>query len=725
MMQKKNRYRLLILSLLTSAFVGCLRQEASQTQGIIDRDDSTPLDQAPDWLLTLKEGRSGEYCTAFAATPWQIVTAAHCVYQKNLSDIRIAPSQGKEFGVKSVRYKKGYDIAIIEPSEPYLYATTLDYASSDPGPLDRFSVVWKSASRTKWSLSNVGSVQKTADERIVFHSLDTLPGASGAPIVSQNKDGRLRIFALHVGFQSDAKQNVGVKLDSHFLNDLTSDGKPLIALSYQPEEQKVSCFVNIGRSVQGAMMRLVVPCTPEATRNPNPRPVGGGNNPDRIDPESPWEPVLEPVTEDGPVDPPGGGEPSGTPGEPSTGGGNSDSPADWPFEPFPFDPSNNPSNGGSHEAESVLGDGIGTGEGCFGCAVSNSDLGTSMEETPEVDCKGADVQKGAFLASGEGINPSKERKKELNESIQGKTTLAQKAEFDKQKTKAKGSIAANSGTSDSKPKQKGQETQTGAASGKRSGQGQGRTQESPISRIGGNFGDLGLAVGQAAEKFVGYLKGELDKLALSLGSLPPSADKQKKERAAAIVRSSIKRAEENYKEGRYAEGNEKVRLAIKGLGIATHNSDTLDNDNLIWPFKDGKGVVTSKVNPARVHPVLGTTRPHNGTDFGMPAGSAIQSVSNGVVVRSYSHKQFGNSVVVAANIAGKNVLIKYAHLTKRNVASGDTVKSGDDIGTLGSTGSMCDGPHLHLEIREVEDFETWEAYEFSGPVLDPEELIQE
>ena len=41
----------------------------------------------------------------------------------------------------------------------------------------------------------------------------------------------------------------------------------------------------------------------------------------------------------------------------------------------------------------------------------------------------------------------------------------------------------------------------------------------------------------------------------------------------------------------------------------------------------------------------------------------------------------------------------YAHLSKIAISNYDSVKKGDIIGYVGSTG-MATGPHLHFEIRK-------------------------
>ena len=40
----------------------------------------------------------------------------------------------------------------------------------------------------------------------------------------------------------------------------------------------------------------------------------------------------------------------------------------------------------------------------------------------------------------------------------------------------------------------------------------------------------------------------------------------------------------------------------------------------------------------------------------------------------------------------------YAHLSKRQVETGDTVRRGEMIGKVGDTGRTT-GPHLHYEVR--------------------------
>jgi murein DD-endopeptidase MepM/ murein hydrolase activator NlpD len=71
------------------------------------------------------------------------------------------------------------------------------------------------------------------------------------------------------------------------------------------------------------------------------------------------------------------------------------------------------------------------------------------------------------------------------------------------------------------------------------------------------------------------------------------------------------------------------------------------------------------------------------------------SVADGVVTESSYQGAYGNMVVIQHNASQSTV---YAHLSRMNVRKGQTIKQGDNIGAVGSTG-MSTGPHLHFEFR--------------------------
>lgn len=86
---------------------------------------------------------------------------------------------------------------------------------------------------------------------------------------------------------------------------------------------------------------------------------------------------------------------------------------------------------------------------------------------------------------------------------------------------------------------------------------------------------------------------------------------------------------------------------------------------------------------------------HYGTDIaGMPTGSTIMSIYDGIVVYSGYHGSYGNFII----IDHKNGYVSYyAHLSVSEVVTGDSVVKGQRIGGMGTTGNST-GVHLHLEI---------------------------
>lgn len=106
--------------------------------------------------------------------------------------------------------------------------------------------------------------------------------------------------------------------------------------------------------------------------------------------------------------------------------------------------------------------------------------------------------------------------------------------------------------------------------------------------------------------------------------------------------------------------------------------------------------VTSSFSNKRKHPVLGYTRAHKGVDFRASTGTPIPSAGAGrVVARGYNNGH-GNYVKIRHNASYETL---YAHMSKfaKGVNVGTTVKQGQTIGYVGSTG-LSTGPHLHYEI---------------------------
>lgn len=108
-----------------------------------------------------------------------------------------------------------------------------------------------------------------------------------------------------------------------------------------------------------------------------------------------------------------------------------------------------------------------------------------------------------------------------------------------------------------------------------------------------------------------------------------------------------------------------------------------------------KGRVSSGFNPARKHPITGQIRPHNGTDWAVPVGTAIYAPADGVIVKAKTNHPAAGHFIEMRN--GSRYVTRYLHLSKLHVKEGQKVRKGDLIGKTGNTG-LSTGPHLHYEL---------------------------
>jgi murein DD-endopeptidase MepM/ murein hydrolase activator NlpD len=86
---------------------------------------------------------------------------------------------------------------------------------------------------------------------------------------------------------------------------------------------------------------------------------------------------------------------------------------------------------------------------------------------------------------------------------------------------------------------------------------------------------------------------------------------------------------------------------------------------------------------------------HVGVDLRGAKGTPVRAVAPGAVVLAEALAVRGNTVWLDH---GWGVQSGYYHLDAIDVALGDTVATGDVIGSLGATGRVT-GPHLHWEVR--------------------------
>lgn len=130
------------------------------------------------------------------------------------------------------------------------------------------------------------------------------------------------------------------------------------------------------------------------------------------------------------------------------------------------------------------------------------------------------------------------------------------------------------------------------------------------------------------------------------------------------------------------------------LAIAMQGIDTkYIGGELAWPVP-GYTRITSKYG-MRVHPITGQYKLHTGVDIGAPTGANFIAVNEGIVIRSELNTAYGNMVIIDH---GGGISTLYAHGSEILVQVGQTVKRGDAILKVGSTGYST-GPHAHFEVR--------------------------
>jgi murein DD-endopeptidase MepM/ murein hydrolase activator NlpD len=114
--------------------------------------------------------------------------------------------------------------------------------------------------------------------------------------------------------------------------------------------------------------------------------------------------------------------------------------------------------------------------------------------------------------------------------------------------------------------------------------------------------------------------------------------------------------------------------------------------SLIWPIP-GASLVGGV--GWRVHPVYGYKSCHTGDDIRGTYGTPILAAADGLVMGVLSGGPYGLHTVISH---GGSISTMYAHQSRTAVHVGQTVRQGQVIGYVGSSGWVT-GPHLHFEVH--------------------------
>jgi murein DD-endopeptidase MepM/ murein hydrolase activator NlpD len=100
--------------------------------------------------------------------------------------------------------------------------------------------------------------------------------------------------------------------------------------------------------------------------------------------------------------------------------------------------------------------------------------------------------------------------------------------------------------------------------------------------------------------------------------------------------------------------------------------------------------ITSGYSLRRFHPVQKRWKTHLGTDYAAPEGTPIIATGDGVVIESEYNNNNGNFVKIKHD---DTYTTQYLHMIKQAVRAGQSVRQGQVIGYVGSTG-LATGPHV-------------------------------
>ena len=167
----------------------------------------------------------------------------------------------------------------------------------------------------------------------------------------------------------------------------------------------------------------------------------------------------------------------------------------------------------------------------------------------------------------------------------------------------------------------------------------------------------------------------------------------------AAVREQIKKAETDY-----FNALAKEQAAAAAAAAAANKPSSGSNSSsssasggassggFAFPLAYSTGV-TCAYGP-RVHPINGNKSFHYGVDLAAGMNTEIYATKSGTVTGATYGEANGYYVTINHGDGYSSI---YAHMTNYVVSAGDSVKQGQLIGYVGTTG-WSTGPHLHFEI---------------------------
>lgn len=179
------------------------------------------------------------------------------------------------------------------------------------------------------------------------------------------------------------------------------------------------------------------------------------------------------------------------------------------------------------------------------------------------------------------------------------------------------------------------------------------------------------------------------------------AEERKKEQESKKSETSSelkKRLEEERKERERIRAEREAKEK-EDQQQGTSSSGTGIWKNSIFPLPSGATSCRSSVFGPRTHPITGQYDNHSGDDYPAACGTSVYAVLDGKVIEAANdggyHSGMGNYVKIQHSDGTTSV---YMHSSNVIVKTGQSVKKGQEIMKVGTTGSST-GCHLHITIK--------------------------
>lgn len=200
-----------------------------------------------------------------------------------------------------------------------------------------------------------------------------------------------------------------------------------------------------------------------------------------------------------------------------------------------------------------------------------------------------------------------------------------------------------------------------------------------------------------AQKQASEYQKDIQAQEASIKQMEAQIKKQEEEaRKKAEAEAKRKAEEEARKKAEAAAAAAKKKQSTPSTQSGSSSSNktvSAGNTSFIWPCPSSSRI-TSKFG-SRTSPTEGASSNHQGIDISASSGSNIVAAASGTVVISTYSYSAGNYIMINH---GGGVYTVYMHCSKLLASVGDSVKQGEVIAKVGSTGYST-GPHLHFGVR--------------------------